>query len=665
MHAVEGILATLLILGYMYYATAPPLQQNSWSYTSSRQVAEAYLSAMSLTDISSLIVENRADVIEALNRHFLESSGITIKTENLIKPELSVGIVYNHTKDKVIYFNAAADTKSACDDKGWLTNTECITNASANNALGKSVILADTSDDGLKYNSVYIDLNGNGKHDSGEGPLLPNTFVCMDGSVECPSGELYYTGYIDHALNSKSAALWNGSKIINYVNNIRNITLNNRATVIKMYGADLERDLSKFDVLVIADEMDLSAYEIKLGDFLKQGKGIVEAANITSQNYKPVQWRIFGIDKKDGYNISVLPADGGMNVFFDKNNSLYKSAIPASGYYMSLPIRVKMSDDISGYDFTSFGDKYPSRFKAGVVRLGNYNASIAIYNSSGTYGSAHIDMPADKNYSTKIYYSKPNGTLTEGSIVALPDMGAPQRDYRNYTIKSIDPSGRYVEILPHKTGDANGYLAGGGNPANVVPVGEASYAEAEYYDRYYNITSYDINEDIDIALSGTGSANKKKGKINDHAPQIYAINITVDNSSLYVDYNNNDYPYDPGEGPFFEGDSIKSGPETYFIKKIKFNSNRIEFRLIGRDRVPHSIMNTVYSGKTVWMPAMKSGGDDEWNYLRAAIIWASDKKGKIGTLKGYKNTASIKKVLIASGDVYQPYVAEISIGYND
>lgn len=648
MHAVEGVIAAMTLLAYFYTANLPPLQTNDWTHNSFKQASTEFLEALNRANLSEIFAAN-TDSFSGITSQLFETSDVSIVRRGLPSDFIRVGIVTNHSREPVIYFNGPFMNNDTCIlSYGWYTEFGCTLNDS--NIFLKNLTLADTDigkvfDKVFIYDSLYVDKNDNDRYDTGEGPFYTNSYVNI-------SGNAYYVGYIDNS--TKSVALWNATPMIKHSERMPLAEINGRSTALLLYGADLSGDVSQFDVLLISGPINLTPYAVKLEGFLRAGKGIVEVANLTDENYNQVQSDLFGL-----VNGSYDVIGSSTQVRVSMEEASLGEPIKTGDYFSGISMRVYMSPYASPpYDVTGLPN--PAGVLAGFLNVSGNVINVAVANSSPVYDSFYIDTNGDYNFS-----NPPQDTwrYREGDSFTLAS--------GNYTVKRISPLGFYADIKPHW----NVTLANFFNPLKI-DAGRDSWAGA-VQDNAYNISTNSINGTFAVDLgpapvlgnpatlpSGVHTYGNITPANSNISGTIYNISLT--NNSAFILLNidlNRDQRYDGyGEGPFAEKELFAIGPEIY-RGAFRADGTRATFQLISRKRVPAAIAGDKYSGRTVWMPDVTGGGHDSWNYIAASVIWASPKKGDIEKISNYQNLVSSRKVFIASGDMYQPYIVELYRGY--
>ncbi len=650
MHALEGVIAAMTLLIYFYTASLPPLQKSEWSANSFKQSGTEYLEAIERANLSMLALDS--ETFSEITNQIFETSDIAVTTKGLLDSNIIVGIAANRSSEPIIHFDPslAMDNDTCINSYGWNTEFGCIVNNS--NTLGVNIVLADTDggrfDNVFTYDSIYVDMNGDGRYsDDNDGPYFANDYINV-------SNTFYYVGYIDN--ETQTVALWNATPILKYSAVAPTININGRNTTLIFYGTDISRGISQFDVLVIEGPMDLTPYASGLKSFLRQGKGIVEIANITEANYNPVQTDLFGIANTN-YNIL-----GNSNeVYTSLQGTSSTESLKVGDYFSGISMHVPMSQySTPPYDVSDLPNSASAR--VGYLNVSGTSITIAIAISGGSpaYDSLYIDSNGDYNFS-----SPPTDYSTAyriGNSFTLPS--------GKYTVREIEPVyGTYAGISPSK----NSTLVNFFNPLKIDAV-NASWAAAEQ-ENTYSISPNPIGTAFAIDMqplpvlgnvSTLPAGDHTYGSITtsvSNLPEDYNISITniSDSNFLNIDLNH-DSRYDGyGEGLFSSTEAVAIGPETYRVKMT--NDSVATFMLYSKKNVPASIAGDRYSGKTVWMPDITQGGSDSWNYILASIAWTSPKNGDAVRMRDYKDIITIRKAAVLTKDMYQPYTLELYRGY--
>jgi|GEM_PF-1840539 len=92
MHALEGIIAAIVLFFYFSSASFPPLQKNEWTYNSMKQSGAEYLNSIDRSD-SAASVNNDSRVSSKITNSLFESSDISIIERGVPPKELIVGLL--------------------------------------------------------------------------------------------------------------------------------------------------------------------------------------------------------------------------------------------------------------------------------------------------------------------------------------------------------------------------------------------------------------------------------------------------------------------------------------------------------------------------------------------------------------------------------------------
>lgn len=644
-HAVEGIMASLLLLVYLASIPPPVGQKADWGASIMKQTGSEYLASIDRANLSRLIIGNNAGALGELNRYFFAGSRISLASGSMPKERINVGVLSNYSGNPVIYFYAAPTSKAACDAAGWATEYGCIINSS--NPLGKTAILADTDSGNFNnrtdYDAVYFDINGNAAYDSGEGPFLQNSIAKI--------GQDYYSlGYVDNS--SKSSALLNASWAIKLNSNIAPVNINGRNITMLFFSADPAAGISRFDALVIAGPLNISAYETALRNFLQQGRGIVEISNMSNATFNSAQSSIFGIQ---AVNYTILGSNSNATLSRD---IAFPEPAGVRDFFAGTAMRIAAPiTDTTGYDVSRLPD--PASVRLGIFNSGGASVSFALARNSANYGAIYFDTNNDRNFTNPL-----------SDLTGYPAGSTFNISENRYAVKGIDAAGAYADIRPfanHTFRNINSSMK------LAVSGGSAAVMEEE---NYYSISTNAIGSAVPIDLYANpvlgnpstlpqgmhtyGVINKSTSNIDGAHYNIAATNATANYTLFNIDFNADGDYSGAGEGPFTTGELVAMGPEQYRIK-ISYDGSRATLSLEERDKIPLSIANYLYSGRTVWMPDITNGGRDTWNYIAAAVLWASDKKVPDTILAG-QSAVSVSRVFVQSGDMYLPYEVRMSIG---
>jgi hypothetical protein len=98
LHAMEGVIAGLLLIFFASNALSEPLDINSWQISRLNQESREFINSFEKANFTELIIKNKQNETERLIKDILNDRvGFSIKTTGLLKPVLSIGLVIDST----------------------------------------------------------------------------------------------------------------------------------------------------------------------------------------------------------------------------------------------------------------------------------------------------------------------------------------------------------------------------------------------------------------------------------------------------------------------------------------------------------------------------------------------------------------------------------------
>lgn len=691
MHAIEAVIAAILLLTYTSTILQYQKSDTFWPEMKQKQEQREYLTSFNDAGLSRLIVENKPHEFIGITEHFLGSRRYYgLGTIGLLQSNLVIGIMSNES----IKINTASNP---CP--GNVTSEfNCYTGIFKTYDF---VLLDNDSDTGNgieDYDSLFIDSNKNGIYDIYEGPRPLSSAVNI-------SGEIWVFSSVDNATHN--VEFIRGEDIVRYRENIHSAIINNRETNISIRAKTNESDIEDIDILIIPSYINLVKIKSKLSRFLDEGKSIIEVANISKNNLDEVQRDIFGLQyldmettpifdrnitishkntSDDTYQIGKYFSQTGMRIettkkYYNLNMTWinsgpaaydYNCYIPGTDIYLGYvnctnitdpdPCSTTKIDGIINYvnaseippSYCKIGTKTtPNIYHSAEIDIrGNIHMALLINTTGVGYNQMFVDINHDRNMTND------GPPTSEGKIIKI--------DITNFTIKTMEKKGRYIEIMPsseHKFKDA---------PLEKL---YTTHNDTEYIimkeGREYNITPYLIGTKITVNTASIGTGTCTSGLVfgngyryNSSAwplPYPFTItNISQGYNILNIDLNSNGRCDDPGEGPYYSGDFVRIGPEYYRID-ISTDGSKVDWTLKERWQVPSAISNhKKNTRRTAWIGGNITS-DDEWHILNSIILWSSSHRSElVESSKASENI--IKSTLIENRELFQPYEVNFRIG---
>ena len=692
MHALEAVIAAIVLMTYTSTILQYPKADALWPEMKQKQEQREYLSSFNDAGLSRLIVENKPREFIGITEHFLGSRRYYgLGTNGLLPPNLVIGVMSNES----IKVNTAL--LNPCPG-----NVTSEYNCYDSTFKGYRFVLIDndsgTGNNVEDYDSIFIDSNGNGIYEIYEGPRALSSTLNISGGI-------WVFSSVDNSTHN--VEFIRGDDIIRYSENIHNAKINNRETNISIRAKTNESDMEDIDILIIPRYMNLMKIKSKLNRFLDEGKSIIEVANITKNNLDDAQKDIFGLQYIDmdttpafdrnitmsqknvsdgtyqigkyfsqtGMRIETTTKNYGLNMSWINSGPTkydYNCYIPDTDIYLGYvdcinltnpdPCTTTKIDGIINYvnvsetppAYCKIGTKTtPNIYYSGDIDIrGKTYAALLINTAGAGYSQMFVDLDGDRNMTND------GPAISEGKTVMI--------GITNFTIKSIQKNGRYIEIMPspeHK------FKESGLEKLYTI------HNDTEYIimkeGREYNITSYAIGTKIIVNTASVGTGTCSSGLVSGNGyhfnssvwplPYPFTItNISQGYNILNIDLDANGRCDDPDEGPFYSADNVRIGPEYYRID-IASDGAYVNWTLKERWQVPSAIANhKKNTRRTAWIGGdIKS--DDEWHILNSIILWSSSHRSElVESSKASENI--IKSTFIENRELFQPYEVNFRTG---
>lgn len=193
LHAVEGIIAALVILSFMGGAFHPPLSAEDWRDAVLRQETDEFVEAMDRAELAELAVRGEASLLADIARDsaFLGTGvGVAFRTIGLAPPVIHVGIVVNssgggnETYDR--YFRMLAED-AAMQKHEFELNSREIRLAVSNTSLAELRVMSESAAvnrSKYKYDVLVVPVENNlTLADVSSGLDVLEDFVYLGGGI--------------------------------------------------------------------------------------------------------------------------------------------------------------------------------------------------------------------------------------------------------------------------------------------------------------------------------------------------------------------------------------------------------------------------------------------------------------------------------------------------
>lgn len=690
-HALEGIIAAILLVSYLGTILQYPTTDFDWSGSKQKQVSREYFSAFNDADLSWLIVDDRSYEFVEITRYFLGMGrSYGLYTKGLLAKNIVVGILSNESE--VVSTNSVL-----CSTVG--VPSEPVFDCRNNTFRGYQFVITDNDTNGdLDYDSLYLDADGDGLYDSAEGRWPVSSTINV-------SGEIWVLSSIDNI--TFDVEFVRAHEFVRYLSKISDVVINGRKTVISFR---IESNLSDFmdvDILLIPQFMNLVNLRPKLEEFLDDGGSLIEVANITKNDLDEVQTdkNIFALRYVDADmvssiddNMSFISKDGfdmayKIGKYFKSTNIVIETK---TGIFEFDPVWINSGPDL--YDYNCYlddsdiylgyvnctniaGPNYCSTYTIdgiinyvndslvppvycrigtvssyinyyGEVYIRNLNYSVLVVNTTDEYDGIFIDLNRDRNLTND------GGMKGVGDIVEIESTNFTIMDiYRNGTGIELRPSSehKFVHSYPDKLYSIH-------NDTKYVVVGS---------DAEYNVTPFLIGENLSVGtIIGRGTCDLMSLMVGDYmsnnTPWNFSFPFTISRVSsdfvaINIDLNSNGMCDELDEGPFYSGELVRFGPEYYQVNVAKDGSH-VNWTLHERWVVPTAIVNYNNNGrKTAWVSGNLTS-DDEWHLIRSIILWASNHDAELTRSSETSKSVLVRNTVVEHSDVVQPYNAYFRVG---
>ena len=623
MYSIEGVIASLLLLSF-FVSMDFSSPSYSWNELKIIEPMGDIVMVLPSTPLKTLVDENRGGALKDILNYFISPTArITVKTHGLPKQEILTGILMNDS-DIII---RETDLMASCP-----TQIKELATCANGTIDGSIRFVALKLDGNFEYDRMYIDINSNGTYDSNEGPVGSSNLFTLSGDP-----------YIMRSLSSDesggvNATFWNATDIFPYFTTFKKTKINSKDVRLLFTSTDLTKKTEyyeKFDILLIPTYRNFTANEeVKLLTILDGGTSIIEIANLTNR-VDTTQENVFGI-KSAHYDVSA----GSTTVLFNDDLMANDPLYLLNKYVVHSEISFSnLSTDVSGYTIPPFLDSFDKRI-INMTLKGNTIAVLVVNHGTG-YNATYFDLDANNNN----FNFQDNQSYAVGQSVTI--------GLNKFRVASINPYSGNLELSL----DEQHKFSGINSPSKIYPKTESTKDLVAYYqDKYYkNSTTNFIGKvftfptDVDYLNPTLPFGEHRNATLNVLTGTTYSIvaTKTTANYTLWnIDLNGDGIYDDFGEGPYYTTEKIAIGPEIYQIF-ISGDGTKITAKLTEFWRVPYAIGH-VYgkNSKTVWIED-DFKGDDFWNLIRGAIIWASSKEDTIiSSYHGGDGVSSIKKTIV-------------------
>lgn len=599
LHAIEGVLAALIVVLYLNSIIATPPAAD-WTETSLSKQSEDVLAAMDRSGfLDEVVMRDDRDSFSTLLRQLDESVQYQIDINGLPHTHPRVAVLVNNTST---YEN---ETTKGDWGGGGLPDSEN-DNYHQGNLSGPAFgdvgfVLSDTEGDGFfAYTSVNFDLNGDGDFgDPGEGPFSRgDTFTCDKGVTGC-TDDAYSPG----PFNDTPLVLYNASLTARLQNSIANTTLGERTVEPAIETANPTRQtIDPFDALIARwNASELSDHKQAINTSVADGALLIIVADVAASEVESGYLNDLGFSFIEEFDINGSGQD--TDIFYSLHDPRNDSYYPASFYGMA----AVTTTDFSGGQGTltiQSQDIGVKRYDSGAVAFGtedyaaNYTTGDSVTLLANTYTVqeiAPLELRPDGQQQFESY-----GTGRVAGDISVMRMRNPRFNTSEY-----DTAANYTEKYQKKTDLPKRYDQGVAGTAcdfadypyrlGNVTVGIDSPTNYTFLlvnfetvtpcDEYHEFVYFDLNDD--------GDFDDDQDKAAGHS----------------------------GEGPFQDGETVTIPVNQSYTVDPFDNGNGTALNRVGPRFVGELPLNReVFGGGTTALIGRNIPGHDDLAVINALLL---------------------------------------------
>ncbi|MBW6451865.1 MAG: hypothetical protein K0B02_03995 [DPANN group archaeon] len=633
-HSIEGILAVLLLIGYIGGVFYRPSTLTDWDSANLRQELSDYLGSLEKTNLIDLILENKPDDFKRITASFFDpEKDFSLSTENLLKPKLIVGVLTGDTTLFNMYKRNITDNIYGTDYRATVNNrrVEIVvlqTNFTEAPWGGYNVLVIPVSGTESQisatlgtqgYSSVinmtYFKTFSNNAggivlvSDIPNSNILDYTFIktflnlAWSQNITDPTGSFSYLNDI----NPKEIS-YEALKYFSYIPlEINTETSGERNTSIEFFETNVTDGPGFVDV-------HLAETDYRLGKAFCTVNLVEPCGGDTraTLDYTYTLWSTNSIYhyttlnlKRENYGF--VTTQSGSNTIYDRVFIDYDN-----------------NDDLTTYYFTNDTVQYSLDELTGPS-----NATLSFDFQPTTDGLAQIlitvEAVGEEPSETAIYF---NGVFFGNTSVISSDYNITQCDNSislcNYTVL-INVTDLLVTGLNHI--EFFNYLGG-------IPLDEVLY---------HNISAT-LTTVRGFSDGTTFTVDNNNYTIIEIEPKGLYVKLSIDTPHEFITLNTNSFVYPANNF------SNSAENDSYFV--IMYDN---ALNVLGGN-IPVSIVNYLLTGsRNAWVVNnLKS--QDEWHILRSLIFFVSDHHDDfIFTPQALGDVVTTRNTMLSIGNIYQPY----------
>lgn len=601
LHAIEGILAALIVVLYINSIIAVPAPTD-WTETTLSKRSEDLLSALDRSGfLDDIVMRDDVESFGTFVRQLDSAIQYEISVNGLPQQQPHVAVLVNNTSTY-----EASTTAGSWSGAGLPSSEDGRYregNLSSHPAFGDvGFVLSDTEDNEFfEYTSVNLDLNDDGDFgDAGEGPYQRgDIFRCTRGVTGCDGHE-----YVPGPFNT-TIVLYNATFAARLQCSIANTSIGERTVKPIIESANPTRQsLQPFNVLIAPwNESELDDHRAALNASVADGSLLVVIADVADSTIESGYLNDLGFSYIEAFNI--LGSGQDTDIFYSLHDPRNQSYYPANLYGMAavtvaeftssrqgtltlrsrdIGVRRWLSDDAVAFETEDYAVNYTVGDT--VTLLGNTYAIQDIaplalqpdgqqrfdsYETGRVRGDFSVMRMANPRFNTSQYDTRNEYTSKYQNKSDLP---------KNYTDGVAGTNCDFADY-PYRLGNVS---IQGTNVTFLL----VNFQTTTPCDDYHEFVYFDMTDDGDFDDSGdTGAGYSADGTYQDGDTATFPVN-----QSYIVD------PYSNGNGTALE----RVGPR--FVGELPVNREVFSegsTALIGRERLGHddlAIINALILSET-------------------------------------------------------------------
>ena len=624
-HAIEAIIAVLILAGYFHYASTFE------KVSVGDKVMVDYIALNSLGKainqnvyLKNLLFNKPYSMENALSKIYGLSHNMYISRYGLRPSFISLLYLLPSGRKHEIYFSS--DPSCTGLSVSYSSQIYCYINTS--NIVGKDIMIVTYTDarTGNSYLDIYIDYNDDGIYTNND---MFSSTVLVVGSKDYFVSETSYDKMVLWEINDFDRGFIEALKGKEY-NGIR--------TSIEINVGNYD-DAKYYDVVLIANQSYFNGnYVDVFNDVINRGKSLVLVSNHTLSDSISNLFEVYNAPFGLKNNNSVVctrnsVANYEVNLFYNMHNSVELEYATHSN---------TVSSDNLGDLIASGENKDDLREGAIDNNFGQY--VFLLGSNTGNYDHIYIDFDKDGNFSEV----PDNISINLGDSFIL--------DGNNYTFIGSDVSdGNSITLIYNGDVCYNFSM----NSFNVYHVSNSSDNVLLNYRGAVFCTncSFDVGDMVSLPLTLVSGNIYKGDFVAGGISHIFEVNFSSLRLSIDIDgdgFINKPYELDmPIMSEFY------IGSDKYVYKNLDVSSKKIFFYLKDRLSKPFAIYSDKGKGKTVFVLDYNET-KGFFDLINLIVVWSAEREEKY-----YSDTSSFEDRVVVRVPVYnrkyffEPFVFEL------